>query len=227
MRLLTLDVGNTTVDACLHKGEEIRHLGRFFHKDLKRLSGDYDLVVVSSVRPSLNKELTELFGNRLKQLRIEDIPLKIDYETKETLGIDRVLLAYGVRELYTDSAVLVSAGTALVVDLLLEGVFRGGFITAGLGLKLRALSERAEGLPSLEPSIVKVSTGKSTRECLLGGVFLESLCFIKETAERWRSETGKDLPIFITGGEGFFFKELGVYDPLLLHRTMRRIIING
>ncbi len=226
MRLLTLDVGNTTVDACLHEGGKIQPLGRFAHSDIERLLGNYDLVVVSSVKPSLNQELRFLFGERLKILKIEDIPLKIDYRTKETLGIDRVLLAYGVRELYSDSAVLVSAGTALVVDLLLDGVFMGGFITAGLGLKLRSLSERTEGLPDLEPSVLKVSVGKSTRECLLGGVFLESFCFIKETAERWRSETCKELPIFITGGEGFLFKELGVYDPLLLHRAMRRIIIN-
>ncbi len=225
MRVLTLDVGNTTVDACLFE-RELRHLGRFPHAELGRLSGDYDLVLASSVRKSLNEELRATFGERLRILRLEDIPMEIDYETPETLGIDRVLLAYGVKELYSESAVLVSAGTALVVDLLLEGVFRGGFITAGLGLKLKTLSERAEGLPSLEPEPLETSVGKSTRECLLGGTYLESLTFVKETAGRWMEEFGRELPIFITGGEGRFFESLGVYDPLLLHRAMLRIIIN-
>ncbi len=226
MKLLTLDVGNTTVDACVFEGEKIKHLGRFPHTEISRLAGDYDLVVVSSVRSSLNEELRALFGDRLRILKLEYIPIDIDYRTPETLGIDRVLLAYGVKELYSPSAVLVSAGTALVVDLLLDGVFRGGFITAGLGLKLRALSERAEGIPSLEPLGLETLVGKSTRECLLAGTYLESLSFITETVRRWREEVGRDLPVFITGGEGKFFEDLGVYDPLLLHNAMHRIIIN-
>ena len=225
MRVLTLDIGNTTVDACLFDGE-LRHLGRFPHDDIGRLSGDYDLVIVSSVRKSLNEELRSIFGNRLRMLGLEDIPVEIDYKTPETLGIDRVLFAYGVKEFYSENAVLVSAGTALVVDLLLEGIFRGGFITSGLGLKLRTLSERAEGLPSVEPEPLEIPLGKSTRECLLGGVYMESLTFVEETVKRWSREFGRDLPVFITGGEGKFFEKHGTYDPLILHRAMLRIIIN-
>ena len=226
MKILTLDVGNTTVDACTFERGKLEHLGRFPHTEIGGLSGRYDLVVVSSVRSSLNEKLKATFRDRLRILKLEDIPIEINYETPKTLGIDRILLAYGVKELYAESAVLVSAGTALVVDLLLRGVFMGGFITAGLGLKLRTLSEKAEGLPNLEPEPLETPVGKSTRECLLGGTYLESLIFIKETVRRWREEFGEELPIFITGGEGRLFESFGVYDPLLLHRAMLRIIIN-
>ncbi len=226
MRILTLDIGNTTVDACIYEEGELRHIGRFPHAQIGKLSGEYDLVVASSVRKSLNEVLKRIFRSRVKILELEDIPLEADYGTPETLGVDRVLFAYGVKELYTESAILVSAGTALVVDLLLEGVFRGGFITAGLGLKLRTLSEKTEGLPNLEPEPLETFLGKSTRECLLGGVYTESLTFVEETVRRWNKELGRDLPVFITGGEGKFFEKLGTYDPLLLHRAMLRIIIN-
>ncbi|WP_457600413.1 type III pantothenate kinase [Hydrogenivirga sp.] len=226
MKLLTLDIGNTTVDACVFVGEEPKHLGRLPHTEVEKLSGEYDLVLVSSVRSVLNEKLSELFGKRVRFLKLKDVSIELDYETPETLGIDRVLFAYGVRELYSDNAVLVMAGTALVVDLLLGGVFRGGFITAGLGLKLRALSDRAEGLPALEPEPVDSILGRSTRECLLAGTYRESKVFIEETAKRWSEEYRTQLPIYITGGDGKFFKELGVYDPLILHRAMCRIIIN-
>lgn len=225
MRILTLDVGNTTVDACLFEGGDIRHLGRFLHSELRKLSGDYDLVAVSSVRRSLNEELRDIFPKKLKILSIQDIPMEIDYRTPETLGIDRLLLAYGVRELYSHSGVLVSAGTALVVDLLLDGVFKGGFITAGLGLKLRTLSEKTEGLPNLEPEPLDIPIGRSTKECLLAGTYLESLNFVKERLRSWREEFGRNLPLFITGGEGKLFESLGTYDPILLHRAILRLII--
>jgi len=224
MRVLTLDVGNTTVDACVFEEKELKHIGRLPHSEINKLSGDYELVFVSSVKRSLDEKLKRLFKDRVRFLKIEDIPIEVDYETPGTLGVDRVLFAYGVKEFYSQDAVLVMAGTALVVDLLLEGVFRGGFITIGLGLKLRTLSERAEGLPSLNPKPLNRIIGKSTEECLLGGTYLESRIFIEQTAERWSERFKRELPIYITGGEGRFFNDLGVYDPLILHRAMLRVV---
>lgn len=224
MRVLTLDVGNTTVDACLFEGKEIRHLGRFPHSEIEKLPGDYDLVLVSSVRKSLNDKLRSLFRNKIRFLEIKDIPIEVDYDTPESLGVDRVLFAYGVKEFHSRNAVLVMAGTALVVDLLISGVFKGGFITAGLGLKLRVLSERAEGLPSLEPEPIDRLIGRSTKECLLAGPYLESRTFIEQTTKRWSEEFKKELPVYITGGEGKFFNDFGVYDPLILHRAMLKVV---
>jgi len=226
MKVLTLDVGNTTVDACFFENGKPKHLGRLPHDRLRELKGNYDLVVVSSVRESLNRELKGMFGMKAKFLKVPDVPIEMDYETPKTLGVDRVLFAYGVKEYISESAVLVMAGTALVVDLLLGGVFRGGFITAGLGLKLKSLSEKAEGLPRLEPDRLEILLGKSTEECIRGGTYLESLSFIKNTAERWVKEFKRELPVVITGGEGKLFEGLGIYDPLILHRAMLRIIIN-
>lgn len=227
MRLLTLDVGNTTVDACLFEGEKPVYLGRFSPSRLQELAGDCDLVAVSSVRESLNEKLSGLFGGKLRFLTLSDIPLKVEYRTPQTLGVDRVLFAFGVREFYTRSAVLVMAGTALVVDLLLEGVFRGGFVTAGVSLKLRALAERAEGIPLYQPAPFRETLGRSTKECVVGGTYRESTAFIREAVRLWSAEAGEKLPVFITGGDGALFEELGTYDPLILHRAMHKIIING
>ena len=227
MRVLTLDVGNTTVDACVFEGDKPKPMGRLPHGRLGELAGDYDLVAISSVKESLNMEIRKVFGERVRFIKVPDVPMEIDYETPETLGVDRVLFAYGVKEHISEDAILVMAGTALVVDLLLGGVFRGGFITAGLGLKLKALSERAEGLPDLSPERMDTILGRSTRECILGGTYMESFSFVRSTAERWVQEFKRELPLVITGGEGRFFESLGVYDPLILHRAMLRIIING
>ncbi len=227
MRILTLDVGNTTVDAVLFEEGKIRHIGRFEHRKVSSLKGNYDVVGVVSVRRSVSQKLREIFGEKLVELEFGDIPIEIDYRTPETLGTDRVLFAYGVREFYSKDAVLISVGTALVVDLMLDGVFMGGFITSGPALKLKALSERAEGVPELKLEKLNVPLGKSTRECVVGGVFLESLYFIERISLRWSEEFKREIPVYVTGGDGELFKDLGVYDPLILHRAIHRIIING
>jgi len=227
MKLLTIDIGNTTVDVCLFRDEEPVYMGRFPPSRLPEFAESCDLAVASSVKTSLNRKLAELFGEKLRFLTLSDIPLEVRYRTPETLGVDRVLFAFGVRELYAQDAVLVMAGTALVVDLLLEGIFRGGFITAGVSLKLRALAEWTEGIPSYRPAPFRGARGKTTEECVVGGTYRESAAFVRETARLWSAQAGKKLPIFITGGDGALFKELGTYDPLILHRAMHKIIING
>ncbi len=227
MRVLTFDVGNTTAEFCIFEGEKVLHLGKFPVSHIPPIEAKFDVAVGISVRPSVNSSISKLLGDEVRFLESEDIPVKVNYETPDTLGVDRLLFAYGVREFYTENAVLVSSGTALVVDLLLGGVFMGGFITAGLSLKLQCLSTRAEALPPLEPRALNITLGKSTRECLLGGTYLESRNFIEETAKRWSAEFGKRLPVFISGGDGHLFKDMGKYEPLILHRAMYRIIING
>ncbi|MDQ7038022.1 MAG: type III pantothenate kinase [Aquificota bacterium] len=223
MRVLTLDIGNSTVDACSWEEGELKHLGRFTHLDLSVARGSWDRVLAVSVRPSVEEDLIKTFGRTLRVISLEDIPIKVDYKTPETLGTDRVLFAYAVREFYGDSAVLVSAGTALVVDLLTEGVFRGGFITAGVSLKLKALNRFTEGIPGFKPRRTDLPIGRSTEECVVGGAFEESRAFVREVIGRWRESTGKDLKVVVTGGEGWVFEDMGIYDPLILHRGMLRI----
>jgi type III pantothenate kinase len=224
MRVLTLDVGNTTVDACLWEEGRLVHLGRFRHLDPSLKEGKWDKVVVLSVRPSVNEDLFRAFGGTLKLITPEDIPVPVDYKTRETLGTDRVLFAYASKEFYSENALLVSAGTALVVDLLLDGVFRGGFITAGIGLKLRALHRSAEGIPDLRLRKLEVSLGRTTEECVVGGVLEEARAFVRETLGRWSRAYRRDLEVIVTGGDGWLLEDLGTYDPLILHRGMLRIL---
>jgi type III pantothenate kinase len=227
MKFLSVDVGNTTVHLCEFEGGRAREVGRFRHEELPEFIGEYERIGAVCVRKDFEPVLKNLFGKKLKIIRKEDIPLRVDYKTPETLGTDRVLNAYAVLKKGHESAVVVSAGTALVVDLLLEGIFMGGFITAGPKTKASCLSFRAQGVPPVEPAGFTDPVGKSTEECVRGGLFLESYFFIKATAERWMKTFKKELPIIITGGDGHLFEELGEYDPLLIHRGVYSIIING
>ncbi len=110
----------------------------------------------------------------------------------------------------------------MVIDLILDGEFVGGFITLGLSKKVYCLTEGAEGIPKMELRKVEVDVGKNTRDCVLGGAYLETKLFLKGVLKLWEEKFGK-LKVVLTGGDGELFKELGRYEPLLPHLGLKKL----
>jgi len=218
MKVLTLDVGNTSVDACVFDGKKLEYLGKFAHQDIEKLKAGFQEVLVSSVKPSVNPKLAGAY-----LFRGEEIPIKTSFEGKEKVGVDRLLNLYGALEFYSDWAVVISCGTALVVDVLADGIFEGGFISLGIGSRLRCLSERAELIPLFSLEKVDTFLGKDTKGAVLGGLKKEVIFYLKNLLADLRSFYGRDFRVIITGGDGWFVEELGEYDPLLIHKAMLRL----
>jgi len=223
-KLITVDIGNTSIDICEHEKENIRFIGKFLKIEdaLKVLEGKEN-IIASSVKPSLRDEFIKKLGSGIRFIDTDDIDMKMKYK-KEGAGVDRILFAYGVKKFYAETALLVSVGTALVVDIMIDGIFKGGFITCGLKTKLKALNEKAEQIPYVEPEVFKGEIGTDTYSALKGGVYLESLYFIKGVKERFENLYGKKLCVFITGGDGYLFKDIGLYDPFIIHRAMAEVV---
>ena len=222
MRLITLDAGNTSLDVVIwkHRTPE-KHL-KLRYEDLKSFKRIPLRGVGISVKPSVEGLISSKFP-RVKLLKKENIPVRVSYGTPQTLGIDRIALAYAVKEFYSENAVIVSCGTALFVDLLLEGEFQGGFITLGIGKKLSCILSLTEGIKNLHLEKISVDIGKSTKECVVGGVLKESEEFVKGAIRLWEEKFGKSFKVVITGGEGHLLEHLGIYDPLILHRGLRKL----
>ncbi|WP_448587425.1 type III pantothenate kinase [Thermocrinis sp.] len=216
--ILSLDIGNTSVDACVFDGGKLEYLGKFPHEELESLIKGYDHILVSSVKPSLNYKLS-----KAHIFKPEEVPVKVSFDGKEKVGIDRLLNIYGALEFYSDWAVVVSCGTALVLDVLVDGVFEGGFITLGIGARLRALYERAELIPKLDLEKVEVFLGKDTKGAILGGLRKEVLYYVNGVISELEEFYERHFKVVITGGDGWFLEELGEYDPLLIHRAMLRL----
>lgn len=216
MKVLTLDVGNTSVDVCLFE-RELRYIGKFEHDKVPYIEAD--LVLVSSVRPSAEAYIRERYP-KARFIRAKDVPLEVAFEGKEKVGVDRLLNLYGAISFYSKDMVVVSAGTALVVDLAIDGIFQGGFITLGIGSGLECLSKKAELIPKIDLRSIKVSIGKNTEEAILGGFINQAKAFISKCLESWQEDYKRSLKLIITGGDGWLFEDLGVYDPLLIHRSL-------
>ncbi|MCS6998410.1 MAG: type III pantothenate kinase [Aquificaceae bacterium] len=219
MKVLTLDVGNTSVDVCLFE-KELLYLGKFLG-ELPYFEAD--VVLVSSVKPSVEGFIRDRYP-KAKFVKPEEVPLKTAFEGKERVGVDRLLNLYGAVSLYGEDLVVVSAGTALVVDLCLDGVFQGGFITLGIGSGLKCLHQRAELIPEVKPRKLSLDIGTNTEEAILGGFINQAVFFLKGCVESWKRKYGRELKVILTGGDGWLLEELGFYDPLLPHRAMLSLL---
>ncbi|HID66236.1 MAG TPA: type III pantothenate kinase [Aquificaceae bacterium] len=223
MKLVTIDVGNSTVDLVVWEDNQRKWFKKLSHKEFEKLELMNIYGIAVSVKPSFNKVLLRKFP-KVRFLKKDYIPVRIAYKTSHTLGIDRVLLAYSAIEFYGKDVILISAGTALVIDLILEGIFYGGFITLGVSKKLKALSEMTEGIPEFLPKKLNLSIGRSTEECVVGGVIKESEVFLKEVIDNWKKEYKRNFRVVITGGDGELFENLGVYDKFLIHKGLKKLL---
>ncbi len=85
--------------------------------------------------------------------RLADVPIPVEYDYPERLGIDRAVAAFaGVRLLGAGRPFLaVDVGTAATIDWVDErGVFRGGAILPGPRLVAESLQAKTANLPALD-----------------------------------------------------------------------------
>lgn len=141
------------------------------------------------------------------------LPITVDYETPETLGMDRVAAVVGARVVCPDGPLVVAdAGSCITIDLLDAGdCYRGGAILPGIAMRFRAMNEMTAALPLIELSegersgnIATPMTGRSTRASMVAGVCNASLFEI----EGFMREYEKSYPgvkLFLTGGNAVFF----------------------
>lgn len=211
---LIVDIGNTRAKlAVVAEGEVVaqRSVERLRAQDLDGMLAAWPGVrraIVSSTRGSASETAEWLrrrvayvleFGSRTP------VPIGNAYATPETLGRDRLAAAVGADALYPGRSVLiVDFGTAVTLDVVSGGRFRGGFISPGLRSRFRALHDYTAALPALGPCDETLPVGRSTREAMQQGV-QQGLCYeIEGHVGRMRGEFD-DLLVIFTGGDAEYF----------------------
>lgn len=139
----------------------------------------------------------------------KQIPLTVEVEQPEQVGIDRLLNAFAA--LSNEPTVVVSVGTAVTIDLIDgKGAFHGGAILPGFQLMFRSLSQQTSKLPEID--IIEPASplpGKSTEEAIRTGVFWSILSAINALRASFQFEKGisrsgsKPLPVTLTGGDSW------------------------
>jgi type III pantothenate kinase len=147
--------------------------------------------------------------------RYDQIPVGVDVESPERVGMDRLLTAFAAYRMTgsSRSAIVVDSGTATTVDLITsDGVFRGGSILPGLRLSAYALHDYTARLPMLDtdrelPDLPEVP-GRNTKAAMLAGLYIGQLGAVRELVHGLTDAAGRrygqTLPpmLFVTGGGG-------------------------
>lgn len=128
-------------------------------------------VSISSVRGAKRDTLKIDLMRHFEAVLEPQCGLELDLETPETTGRDRLFAARAARALSAARAVIViDAGTAMTVDLVLDERFCGGAIAPGAWSLARCLAERGAQLFEIEPRVGVGALGRSSRAALEAGV---------------------------------------------------------
>ncbi len=136
----------------------------------------------------------------------QEIPLAIEIEKPETVGLDRVLAALAAHHLFGKdrNKIVVDCGTAMTIDLVKPpGVFCGGVIMAGPSTNLLALNSMTAALPDLSNAeLLKPDgvLGQTTTQAMLSGAWYGGLGAIKEVVGAMQGLVDGDAVVIGTGG---------------------------
>ena len=139
--------------------------------------------------------------------RIAETPwaIIVAYATPATLGADRLAAAVGGVELFPDSDILiVDFGTAITIDYVEDGVFRGGNISPGVTTRFRALADYTAKLPLCAPTEEELPYGRTTIEAIEQGVMQGITHEIKGYIDSFLLKN-EEKSIIFTGGEAKYF----------------------
>ena len=158
-------------------------------------------------------------------------PLKIEYSTPHTLGSDRIAAAVGAwNEKPGANILVIDAGSAITIDFVdKKGIYKGGNISPGIKMRLRALHEFTGRLPMVEKDGETPAFGNNTETAIRSGV-IKGICheidgYINEAKEKYG-----DILVFLTGGDEKTLKNSiknRIFaDKYLVAKGLNRILLN-
>ncbi len=212
---LVIDIGNTrTKFSVFNQGEVLITVpvDEFRPEHIEVLKNEHpslNKVILSSVKgysPELKETLQNNFDIFIELDHNTPIPLENKYNTKETLGKDRIAAVVGAFDLYPETNILViDAGTAITYDILNnKSQYLGGNISPGIEMRFKALHHFTGKLPQVQAAEMNKLFGTTTEEAILLGVQNGIFYEVDKTIDKFK-EFYSNLKVIITGGDANFF----------------------
>lgn len=211
---LCIDLGNSSIKIGIFD-QEVPVLFSAYdvwgHIELHSLKVQYpiDACILSSVRtedPEFTEMLSLLFPCLIVLDHTTPVPVRVGYETPQTLGKDRLAAVVAAEFLFSGKNVLiVDAGTAITYDFLdADKYYHGGNIAPGIDMRFRALHEFTHKLPLVEPENDVVEFGVNTKSAIGAGVLWGMVYEIDGYIDRLKINYS-ELLVLLTGGSTFYF----------------------
>ncbi len=221
--ILTLDIGNTTMNLGLFDGNELvlrtrlaterqktddqlavdlSNLLSMYHISLSEISG----AIISSVVPELTDYITEALKKLIGKEPLCLSPgvktgLNILIDNPAQLGADLAAGAVGAVTHYPLPAFIVDLGTATKICAVDENNgFRGCMIAPGITISLKALTEKSSLLPTIRLEPPQKACGTNTIESMQSGIVLGTAAMVDGILDKFAEELGEPKTIVLTGG---------------------------
>ena len=199
--MLLADIGNTRIH--IYDGHKVIHLS---HQEAIKNYKERELRYIT-VKHQLKEQLDSLKN----WIDISDkIMIKNEYST---MGIDRKALCLSHK-----NGIFVSAGTAITVDVVEDGIYIGGFLLLGLKSYIDAYSHISPALKTkLEIEIDLDKLPRGTKKGINYGI----IASIKALIDKHKG----DKQLYISGGDGEFLSSFfkgAIFDERLIFFGMER-----
>jgi len=214
---LIIDIGNTLQKIAVFNHDEnvyCQSFQRITEDNLTLVLNKFPIIfsIISSVA-NLDKHVVKFLDANTKMIHYSHqtkLPVKILYQSAETLGLDRIANAVGAATLFPEKNVLsVQAGTCLVLDFVNEkGEYLGGSISPGMKMRFDALHHNTKKLPLLRVTdngsdLIGLNTTASINCGVIKGMCYEIDGFIEDYHARFES-----LIVLLTGGDADYLQKL-------------------
>lgn len=211
MKLLAVDRGNSRTKVGIQENNGVLQIHVFenaANDELLQFILDQkpDGAILSSVVSKDTIAIKTLFGGIEKDFFLLDyktpLPLKNNYDTPETLGMDRLAGAIGAWVLAGKKDILLmDAGTCINYECVVNHTYLGGAIAPGLQMRLQAMHTFTGKLPSVVlPEATIDLTGQSTTNCMLSGAVFGMVHEMHGIANAYMIEY-PTLAVILTGGD--------------------------
>ena len=236
MANLVVDEGNTLCKVAVVEKNEVLHeavAAEFDVDSVAALIEQYSVesAIVASTRGGAERiceQLSSKIARVLHFTSMTDVPIEVDYASRQTLGTDRIAAAVGVVcGMGIKDALIVDMGSAITFDVVENGAFKGGNISLGVSMRFRALHEFTASLPLCETTELTGTFGSTTKDAIEQGVMQGVLYEIEGYSEQVLQKNEKNSIIFCGGDAESFVNRIknAIFAPRKLMFTGLNLIL--
>ena len=211
--ILCVDIGNTSIKLARVEGRRVAGLQRIASRaSAREMARAVERVVgpgvtnaaIASVRPASTGMMRRAVDDALGRAPLvvthrTRLPIEIATRRPARVGVDRLCAACGALPGRARNAIVIDAGSAITVDLVLDRKLTGGLIIPGPQMMLSALNHFTAQLPALrmDPAGGRVDDTapamQTGAEIGAAGAILAAVRFLEDRA-------GRRVPVWLGGG---------------------------
>lgn len=212
--ILCVDIGNTSIKLAragrggvgrvqvISSASTQRDLARAIARVGK---GGVEHAAIASVRPAATAAVSRALRRELGFAPLvvthrTRLPIEVATRHPARVGIDRLCAASGAVGRRARHAIVVDAGTAITVDLVLDLRLVGGLIMPGPQMMLSAMHHFTAQLPDLRLEARDTGRFDDTAAAMRTGVTVGSVGAILLAARLLQGHAGRPVTVWVTGG---------------------------